>query len=258
MTPVDPPPLLAPVRHDETAPSRVMEARDLGTLGTAQQLPNLRRFRSHLLYGAPSEIRSVSDDILLEPVLRRIVGTMVHRAVRFDRFPGNTTPDELTRILRSYAWDDGIAETARQDTAIEEARRMLERIEVSSIMQRIRSAEQVYRELPFTLQRGERTVNGVIDVLFFSRRQWHVVDYKSAAVRREGGEDLTAAITRHAKRYHAQVGVYAAAVEQMTGQLPEVHIHYVRSVYTVVIPPDAWRAAFEALDTDIRDALNSR
>ena len=130
------------------------------------------------------------------------------------------------------------------ESAIEQATVLLIQTEASDIFQQIAHASQVYRELPFTLQLGKRTINGVIDLLFFSKYQrWHVVDYKTSAVNFADDTDRAGRIWGHARRYHAQVGVYAAAVEALTGQTPDVHLHYIRYVHTVKVPPDVWKAS---------------
>ncbi len=142
------------------------------------------------------------------------------------------------------------------EDAIQVATDLLERTERSSIIGQIQEATQVYHELPFTYQLGERTINGVIDVLFFSKYgKWHIVDYKTSAVPIAEGEDRGAAIREHAERYHAQVGIYAAAIEAMTGQAPQVSLHYIRYVYTVNVPTETWQHVLEHLNEDITLAL---
>jgi ATP-dependent exoDNAse (exonuclease V) beta subunit len=208
------------------------------------------------LRDAPQEIRDVAEIGTPSGISPRIIGEIVHRALRWWRLPGNT-PD-LASVLGSYAWEEGIADPQMLDQAVNEATDLLRRTEASNIAQRIEQAQksgQVYREVPFTYQLGERTISGVIDVLFFLKQRWHVVDYKTGIVSPEDGETLWERLTEHSRRYHAQVGIYAGAVEGMTGQTPDVHLHYIRYVRTIHVQPDVWQPILAALDTDIETAL---
>src|SRR5579859_7029778 len=56
-------------------------------------------------------------------------------------------------------------------------------------------------------------------------------------------------------RYHAQIGVYATAVEALTGQTPDTHLYYIRYAYTANVDEATWKAALNTLDGDIAEAL---
>ncbi|MBX3083136.1 MAG: UvrD-helicase domain-containing protein [Anaerolineae bacterium] len=244
------PPLLQPVKIDVQAPVRLLDSKELARLG--EMKPDLQRFRDQLLHNAPAEIRTIAT-AELPSLTGRLVGEIVHAALRYNRLPGNQ-PD-LDEILRNYAWEHGIASDEELNQTVQACHELLRRIEDTWIIKQIRSAEQVYRELPFSLRTSERTINGVMDVLFFAHQQWHVVDYKTNYVKLEEGQDRIPALTEHAKRFHQQVGVYAAAVEQKFGQAPQVHLHYIRYMYTVNIEEPVWKRALMQMETDIRDAM---
>jgi ATP-dependent helicase/nuclease subunit A len=259
-----PPPgasLLAPVAVDRDAPSRMLSATEIALLGEANAIGKPSTFRQHLLRAAPATIRNVAQAATPLGVSRRIIGEMVHQALRWGRLPGNT-PD-LHDVLDSLAWEQGITDPQVIDKAIQEAADLLARTERSDIIQQIERAEQVYRELPFTLKLGERTISGVIDVLYFSKYQrWNVVDFKTSAVSGvdEAGDEsasLWERIREHASRYYAQIGVYALAVKEMTGQTPDTHLHYIRYVRTVHVEAETWQGVLASLDDDISAAMNA-
>src|SRR5579871_2701646 len=179
---------------------------------------------------------------------------MVHRALRWGHLPSSTAT--LRNILDSYAWEEGLTDPQMIEEAIAEATRLLTRSEENSIISQMQQSSQTFRELPFTLKFGDRTISGVIDSLFFSKFQrWNVLDYKTSPVTNQGGT-LPERIREHAKRYHAQFGLYAQAVEAMTGQTPDAHVYYVRYSYTVHVEEATWKAALDALDGDIDAALD--
>ncbi len=60
----------------------------------------------------------------------------------------------------------------------------------------------------------------------------------------------------HARRYHLQVGIYAAAVRELTGEIPAVHIHYLRYAETVEITAAVWLAALDRLEAEIEGLLD--
>ena len=54
---------------------------------------------------------------------------------------------------------------------------------------------------------------------------------------------------------YAQIGVYALAVQEMTGQTPDTHLHYIRYVRTIHVEPETWQGVLASLDDDIAAAL---
>ncbi len=194
-------------------------------------------------------IKSESAPDVLSEVPPRLIGEMVHKALQWDDFYDD--PDKLVTKLRCYAWELGIADPAQTEKAVQNARALLEWVEQSAFIQKVRQARPSYRELPFTLQWGERTINGKIDVLYQDEhRHWAVLDYKTDVVKEP------AFVAMHAQRYHMQVGLYAAAVEELTGQVPNLYLHYIRPAVTLHVPETTWRAALANLEANIMAALD--
>jgi ATP-dependent exoDNAse (exonuclease V) beta subunit len=180
--------------------------------------------------------------------IKRNVGEIVHRALRFDRRP--TLASNLEAILLSYAHELGVADALTRDHAVTEALKLLARCEAHPLLERMRKADAVYREIPFTLEHQGQPLNGVIDVLFLSYRKWYVIDYKTAYVPLAediefSPEALQRALEQHAVAYYPRMASYAEAVNKLTGQSPLVHIYYVRYSRDVEISPDSLKTALQ-------------
>ncbi len=246
------PPISAPVPFDRQVSSRMLTISEIAALGEARASGNLDHFRNQILHDSPPSVQSVAGRAGAGGVSHLVVGEMVHQALRWWRLPGNTR--DLRKVLDTYAWERGITDPQMIERAIDEANELLVRTEHSEIVQDIKQASQVYRELPFTLKLGERLISGVIDLLYFSKYQrWHVVDFKTAIL--HGEDNAAERLIDHSARYHAQVGIYALAVQAMTGQLPDASVHYIRYVRTIRVEPEAWRGVLQNLDGDIAAAL---
>jgi ATP-dependent helicase/nuclease subunit A len=206
--------------------------------------------RRRLLHDAPHHIQPVTSSGGLSP---RRLGDIVHRALKWWRFPGED--DDLESLLRSYAWEQGIVRSDDADKAVKASRDLLHNAMQSSVYQWLDEAAEVYRELPFVYHTEKRTIYGVIDVLF--RRHdgsWGIIDYKTSFIPKGDGED---AFISHASRFCLQLGVYAAAVREYLREMlreevvPDVFIHYIRYSETVLIPRDAWEDALHRLEDHI-------
>jgi ATP-dependent exoDNAse (exonuclease V) beta subunit len=170
---------------------------------------------------------------------------MVHEALRWWQ-PG---AEGIDKLLASYAWEQGIVDAHEKERAVNEAHALLDQYQRSELYQAIAAANPVYREVPFIYDSGKRIIHGIIDTLFLSENgRWVIVDYKTSALRSPAEARL------HARRYHMQVGAYAAAVaEQLkvdAAQL-DVYIHYVRDNVTIQVTPDEWQNALGKLEAYI-------
>ena len=222
------PPLLAPVPVDRAGPGRVLTATQIAALGRAPfyEPPEKGRaaFRHAVLHDAPEPVRPLPQ----EPRRRahqQIVGEVVHRALRQWLLPGRMDEAALMQRLRGYAWERQLASAADAEAIAEAALALLRRFEGGEVVRRLEGADQVYREVPFVYQRGDRAIHGVIDLLYHTpggRKggQWHVLDYKTALVSERGAYE-------NARRYTLQIGVYAEAVAARTGQIPETYLYYI-------------------------------
>jgi ATP-dependent helicase/nuclease subunit A len=247
------PALLQPVRISRANIARHLTATQIADAGAATyDHRHGERFRREVLRAAPLRIDRVTEQG--ERVAGRIIGEMVHRVLKFDHIPD--VEAALNPILQSYAWELGVVEPGKQQYAMQEARKLLRQSRASGIHQQLTQAERIYREIPFVYRAEQRIIHGVLDVLFQSPDgTWNVLDYKTSYVEDYGTHPD--ALDQHARRYHLQVGVYAAAVqEQLDGSVPDVYIHYIRYGQTVRIPGDQWRAALTTLEDSIGGLLN--
>src|SRR5690606_7309549 len=132
--------------------------------------------------------------------------------------------------------------------AVQQAYDLLQRVRHSDVARWIAEAEEggeVYREQPFVYMQGARQIHGVIDLLLhMPDGRWLVIDYKTSRV------DEGAPLASHARRYHLQLGVYAAAVRELIGAAPQVYVHYIRYAKTVQIQLAQWQAALLRFETD--------
>ncbi len=245
-----PPPLLAPPTHLPAAASGHITASQLASLGAAQHSskPAERRFYQRQfrqpLDGTTPRLRRVSR-AYEAPVPQRIIGDMVHEALRGWHLPGVS---DISPILGSYAWQKGLRDAEQIETAVMQALGLLRRFERSEVYGWISAARQagrpVYPELPFIYKTGQHITHGVMDLLFqHDDGGWRIVDYKTSSV--AGGPSQ---IRQHAQRYHLQVAAYASAVyEQLGGVAPEIYIHYIR-YGTVQLDYDACQHELARLD----------
>jgi ATP-dependent helicase/nuclease subunit A len=248
-----PPPLLQELEIEPDAPARHLTATQIADLGSAAFPPDYgQRFLRSIRHDAPWHIEQV--ETRKAGISRRILGEIVHRALRWGYIPAET--DDLESILESYAWELGIVDKGQRAYAVQEARELLRRTMHSDVFQWMSNASQTLHELPFLYKTDKRTIHGVIDVLLKNPDgSWTVIDFKTSHV--EGYSGNPELIVEHARRYHLQVGVYAAAVrEQLGGITPSVYIHYIRYWQTIQIPDEAWQHALATLEDQIGSLMS--
>lgn len=205
----------------------------------------VHKFRQSILHDAPATIEQVSR-LKREEVSGSIIGEMVHRVL--GRWSVLDRPQDLPKILESYAWELGVVDNGQRQYAIQEAHVLLKRAQQSELFTWLQNALQVYRELPFVYRTDQRIIHGALDVLFQRPDEsWVVVDYKTSFV-----EGL---VSEHARRYHLQVGVYAAAVTEQLGVMPETFIHYIRYGVTVPLSSADCQSALSKLEDYMGDVL---
>jgi ATP-dependent helicase/nuclease subunit A len=254
------PPLVDAVPLHRRSVVRHLTATQIADLGSQDDFQR-QRFRRELLHSAPSHIRWGWRKSAYIP--QRILGEMVHEALRWWRFPTKAN-NQLKDVLRSYAWGQGIVDERQLERAIAQVQEMLERTTGSEVYRWIEDARQtgrpVYRELPFIYRYESHIIHGVIDTLFQREDgSWAVVDYKTSFV--AGRAQNPQAVAEHARQYHLQVGVYAtAAREQLRyavgdDRIPAAFIHYIRYYQTVEVPTANWQAALAQLESRIGDIL---
>ncbi|MBI5959053.1 MAG: UvrD-helicase domain-containing protein [Chloroflexi bacterium] len=241
------PPLLAAVPVDPLAPTRFLAATHISRLGRAvfdDPAASQDRLWQLALHDFPDPIRPLPARSGGAWEAGRLVGTIVHQALRAWLLPGNTPRATLIERLRTYAWENGLSDDDQITAIVNKAFELLDKFDHSEIRQRIERAErtrQMYRELPFMVRWGERTVSGRIDLVYHDGQRWHVLDYKTAQVGSHHRADA------HARRYYLQVGIYARALEAATGQTPLTWLYYIHPARLVAVNQDQWRPVLAAL-----------
>jgi ATP-dependent helicase/nuclease subunit A len=249
------PPLLVPVPPAPLPPPQTLAATDLAVLGEAHlKAPEgLRQFRNYILHNTPTALRSQSVDRAASQPSQRTRGEIVHKTLQWlhtiEDMPDYAT--RLEQLIRASAWAQGVTKETVFQPVCDEVGELIEHIRASALWQEIRSAEEIYREYPFSFRCAGRIINGKIDVLFRIGKRWHVVDFKSDNVKPEY-------LHWHAQRYYMQVGVYAAAVTEALGKAPIVRLHYLRPNVTLKIESEVWRAAVSEIEARLIEAMAKR
>jgi ATP-dependent helicase/nuclease subunit A len=255
------PPLLAEVRVERDAIARSLSATQIATLGGYQSDAPERRpvYRQRLLRSIARSAPDRIERVALEPIYKaspRSIGEIVHRALRWWQFP--TPQNDLGRLLRSYAWEEGIVDPGVLREAVDEARGLLIDFQHSQLFPLIDAAHRAgrhYTEIPFVYRTDKRTLHGKLDALIQTEHgQWIVIDYKSSQV---FDADAAGVLESHARRFHLQVGVYAAAVRQVISDEPEVYIHYIRHGRHIRVATAVWQSALAQLEAVIGDVLTN-
>lgn len=127
-----------------------------------------------------------------------LVGRLVHEALRRWRF------DDLDDFLKPFALESGLTDPKEIHAAIQEARRMLERLQAHPLFKELDSAER-HHEVRYDLPDGR----GIIDLLYRTAAGWFIIDFKTDEVRSDA--EAQSAISQNG--YNRQVERYAQAIE---------------------------------------------
>ncbi len=265
--PTTAPPLTQPVPAQLDRYAKNLTATQIADLGSAPHHPfYLERFRCSVLQDTPTRVKQVIMPDKSQPnVTPRVLGEIVHEALRWWRFPDKT--HDMHHELVSYAWKHGVVQPEDLKYAVNTARGWLRDMQYTDIYRMINRAQRVYRELPCVYQTDKRVIHGMIDVLFQQPDgTWAIVDYKSSLVKGyvERTDDATERANRmllakHAERYYLQVGIYATAVERYLADLGgalepnqlAIYIHYLRYGQAVPVKHEQWSAALSQLEIQI-------
>jgi ATP-dependent helicase/nuclease subunit A len=87
-------------------------------------------------------------------------------------------------------------------------RELLQTVLDSSLFARVKSADEVLREVPFSVKRDGGMVEGYMDLLFREGEKWVLVDYKTDRVTKSDAEN-------YARNYKSQLDAYAEALEKI-------------------------------------------
>jgi ATP-dependent helicase/nuclease subunit A len=126
-----------------------------------------------------------------------LVGRLVHEALRRWRF------DDLDDFLKPFALESGLTDEAEIHAAIQESRRMLERLREHPIFNELDAAER-HHEVRYDLPDGR----GIMDLLYRTEAGWFIIDFKTDEVRSESEAQST--ISQNG--YDRQVERYAEAI----------------------------------------------
>jgi hypothetical protein len=266
-----PPPLLKPIHIERSQFARNLTATQIADIGSAHfDKAYLERFRQSVLRGQTVGINRVTPEgKQKDRVSPRILGDIVHEALRWWRFPDDH--DDMEAELTSYAWKHGVVDPNDLIYAVNTARGWLQDIRYTSIYRWVEKSARVYRELPFIYRTDRRIIHGIIDLLFErDDGTWVIVDYKSGSVAGYSNRTDDAAerenlyrLGEHAKRYYLQVGIYAASVEQylssigvdVNAQDLNVYIYYLRYKHTIPVQYAQWTQELGKLETLIGNLI---
>lgn len=177
-----------------------------------------------------------------------VVGELVHQALREWRFPGDH-PDEFYSWVAGEADVLGLADEVRVTDAVRRAARILTRFQATALYDAMVSAEQQLSEVPYSvLDREGRLDAGVIDALYYAGGIWHLVEFKTDALRDPDGLASPPYATEHVD----QVRRYLVAAERLLGQRPRPVLCYLNCGGRVHLVTDRWDTA-EATATEARD-----
>lgn len=202
-------------------------------------------------------------DLHTPRVTRRIVGQMVHEAIRHRQFPIADTPIE--DILASYGWRFNLTDEQDLQTAVQSAKQLLARFVKSEVYGWLAGAQKVLLELPFIYPTHRYLVHGQIDMLLQDAQgTWRIVDYKTSHVPKPPTQDVAPTLqqaTQHARLYRMQLAAYAGAVRANFGAMgqdvrPRVFVHYIRYGHTVELPEAEWQGVLATFDGAIASALD--
>ncbi|NOZ51290.1 MAG: UvrD-helicase domain-containing protein [Chloroflexi bacterium] len=148
-----------------------------------------------------------------------VVGKLVHHAIQYWRFPGDQAFDAW---LTAYARSLGMVEPRQLRQALQQASRMLGRLQASALGREIAAAELRQHEVPYVLARPDGVERGVIDLLYRRSGQWTLVDFKTNRLRDEAA--ARALLADPHNDYEQQVRRYAAAMSALLDVQPRAAI----------------------------------
>lgn len=213
---------------------------DYGGLSNADNEDEREYYRHRIarrLHADDSEpIESLTYDAQNGMPSQRRIGSLVHSALlyRVDVMI-ETDPERADQTIDSLVWEAGITLSDARRVVVDRVRSYLDAYTRSPIARAIERAKEVYRELPFVIERDGQLVHGTMDLVYLDHdSRWTVVDFKT-----DGVPDDIQRITAHARRYLLQLAVYAAALRERVGVTPAAQVVYLRHPHHAVTLPSA-------------------
>ena len=138
-----------------------------------------------------------------------LVGRLVHEAIRRWHFPAEVRrdfpDDDFENFLKPFALESGLTDSKEIHAAIQESRRLLERLRAHPLFAELDSAErhhEVRYDLPDPYGRG------IMDLLYHTEAGWFIIDFKTDEVCSD--DEARSAISQNG--YDRQVARYARAI----------------------------------------------
>lgn len=151
-----------------------------------------------------------------------VVGFMVHEIIRRWSFPGTAA---RLNTLDALALGAGLIDTDQRRRAVDEAEKLLMRLEGHPLLIEIDNAEDRYHELPYSRPHPSWTVDsGRIDLLYKVNGDWRIIDFKTDELRDED------AVMRAVEEYRPQLNRYREAVQHLLHINPSTSICFLDAV----------------------------
>ncbi len=216
--PVAPPALALPLARDCSGRER-FSVSELEEAAAALQHSlatpkSASRAQKSAARGEAEGSKSVHTAVGFSPSEAEELGNLLHAAM--EQFNPQDPPDPEAFLLRLCENSPSkVADSLRQ-----EATRRFQSLLQSELLEELRSAQALFREVEFLLhwQSPEiafpAIIAGTIDCLLQDTNgEWHLLDYKTG-----GLPEQPAAVL---EKYGVQMTVYSLAIQQLTGSLPE-------------------------------------
>ena len=164
----------------------------------------------------------------------RIVGEVVHQALRRWKFPADGEADFINWAEVEFR-SAGIYDSQAIRSGYRRARQILERFSATELFRRMQEAEVLLHEVPYNLpgEKGSFEI-GSIDALFREESQWVLVEFKTDEIR-PGKE-----IDWSSVDYLQQVGNYLHAAERLLDQRPDPILCFLDYGGRVKLITDRW------------------
>ena len=144
----------------------------------------------------------------------KTVGEMVHRAIRYWRFPEDAG---LAHLLAATAREKGLLRSELVDRAIVEASRLLARFRRDPLWSEINLGTERYHEVPYSVRRADEGFDaGVIDCLYRTEAGWTIIDFKTDELLSAGAVQVAV------EEYREQMERYRAAFRGIIGENPRL------------------------------------
>jgi ATP-dependent helicase/nuclease subunit A len=243
------PELMAPVIVNPVDQLRHISATQLADLGTWRYDPDNRSYaRKRLIRSLGQNASEVVGELeWIGPVPQRLIGEVVHTALRYWPLPLTVDAMPDHNLLRAYAWSHGVTDPQSAEDVVARAAALLTQFVHGHIPRLLNAAAAVYRELPVVYRHEGRVLHGVMDLLMRDAAGYTIVDYKSGYLT---SRDKTSA-QQHARRFHGQMAAYAEAVTAQFGHVPRVFVYYLSYDVLVEISQAEWQAELARLGDGI-------